>query len=263
MTMKSVIAGDWHGNTVAARRAMHFAEREEAEEVIQVGDFGFGWSKSKTGDAFVESVSRAAHAYQTNVYWLDGNHENFDLLEGFGYFKHDGPVEIAERVFYIPRGTVLERFGWSVLCIGGAYSVDKKYRTEGKSWWPQEEITEEDLEKCAEAGEVDVVLSHDVCNSGFVGALSQAVNNNRAEMQHLVWKNDQAFPGAAPNRHALELVLESAKPKLWVHGHYHSPYRVELANGTKVVGLDMETEVGALAVIDWGLPALDWYRVGE
>lgn len=277
--MKLLVAGDWHGNTVATRRALGFAQKEGCTEVFQVGDFGFGWSRSATGDAFVEAVSRAAIAYGIDVYWLDGNHENFDLLEERGYFKHDdGPVEICERVFYVPRGTVLERDGHRILVIGGAYSVDKGARTEGKSWWPQEEITYADLDKCAEAGEVDVVFSHDAPDSAFVAALLAAVDGDLADMEHLVWKNDMAFPGAAPNRKALELVLEGAQPKLWVHGHYHAAYETTLGfdsaqevfpgtgrprRQTRVLGLDMETERGALAVLDFGLPTVDFDRVGE
>ncbi len=264
--MKMMMQGDTHGNTVAIRRALRYAQVEGCDELFVVGDFGFGWSRSSTGDAFVESVSRAAISYDIDVYWLDGNHENFDLLEGYGYFKHDGPVEICERVFYVPRGTVLKRGVHNILVIGGAYSVDKAYRTEGHSWWPQEEITYEDLEKCAdacaEAGTIDVVFSHDAPNSAFVAAMSIAVDGDLAEMQHLVWKNDQQFPGACPNRASLELILQATKPTLWVHGHYHSAYDVDL-NGTRVLALDMETEKGALAVLDFGLPTVDFDRVGE
>lgn len=259
--MKTVVAGDWHGNTVATRRAMHFAQKFGASEVFQVGDFGFGWRQVASGDAMIDACSRAASAYEVDLFWLDGNHENFDKLEEIGAFGAQEPVELAPRVFYVPRGCVIERDGKRALVIGGAYSVDKKYRTPHKSWWPQEEITHADLERCYEAGEVDVVFSHDAPHPAFVAALTLAADGDLAEADHLVWKNDLAFPGAAPNRMALQSVLESANPRLWVHGHYHTQYEALLANGTFVYGLDMETEAGSLVLLDWEENPVDIVRL--
>lgn len=256
---KILVQGDLHGNTSALRRAFQFAQRNGCTFVLQVGDFGYGWDQTNHGDKMITASAKIVEEFDIPLFWLDGNHENFDRLEAAKAFGADEPVEMAPNVFYLPRGTVinLDWMGknYRLLAIGGAYSVDKAYRIWGKSWWPQEEITADDLDKCYEAGKVDIVFSHDAPGSAFMAALMIAADGNSREMAHLAMKNDQRFPGAKPNRDALESVLQSAQPKLWIHGHYHSAYTADLPNGTHVIGLDMENEVDAFYVLnleDWG-----------
>jgi hypothetical protein len=41
------------------------------------------------------------------------------------------------------RGEVYNIEGNSIFVMGGGYSLDKDFRTEGVSWWPQEMPSEE------------------------------------------------------------------------------------------------------------------------
>jgi hypothetical protein len=151
-------------------------------------------------------------------------------------------------VTYLPRGTVLERYGSRILIIGGAYSVDKAMRSPHLSWWPQEEITVADEVRCEAAGKVDVVLSHDAPNSAYVAALAQILGD--AQQTHLGWKCDERFPGARPNRMALEAILDACRPRLWVHGHYHQHY-VAQAKDCQFIGLDHENMPGSWYILEY------------
>jgi len=252
--MRVLLQGDTHGNTNAIINALHEARDRQCERVIQLGDYGYGWRVWEGRDKFTNKVSRWATEIGVPLWWIDGNHENFDLLEAKGAFGAFESKELMPNVTYVPRGTVLELGGTRVLFVGGAYSVDKKWREPHRSWWPQEELTEEDVERCLAAGQVDVVLSHDVAHTGFRGALSLALDetdrNRVAELDHLVWKNDQSFPEAGPNRYRLERVLESARPRDWYHGHYHVAYEVRVG-GTTFHGLAHEDHPGSRAVVEF------------
>lgn len=169
--MKLLLAGDSHGDANYMQRVLNRACHEDGiEAVIQMGDFGYGWAFSQrkgTGekyDTFTAHVSKFAALADLPVYWLPGNHENYDALEELVARlepQPNGTYEIEPNVFYIPRGTVLEFGGLKFLCCGGACSVDQAYRILGQSYWTQELITSADIDRCIDAGPVDVVLTHD------------------------------------------------------------------------------------------------------
>jgi len=248
--VKVCLSGDMHGNTASVRTHLHKAQEVKADVLIQLGDFGYGWKWNWTmnRDEFTYKVSKAAQAYEIPVWWIDGNHENFDLLESVGAFGADEPVEIEPMVFYVPRGVVLPVGDSNVLFVGGAHSVDKQYRKPHQSWWPQEEITQPEYYRATADGlpKIDVVLTHDVANSGFLGALSLAADQHES-MEHLEWKNDRQFPGAKYNRITLEALWQHHLPERWFHGHYHAAYDIQVGP-THFYGLANENERGAYRI---------------
>lgn len=74
----------------------------------------------------------------------------------------DGTRKLLNRMSYVPRGTVTERHGIRFGGPGGAYSVDRQWRTEGKDLWADlEEPTAVEAEHLVASGPVDVLLMHD------------------------------------------------------------------------------------------------------
>lgn len=66
---------------------------------------------------------------------------------------------ISPHIRWLSRGTIKEFEGEKCLFIGGADSIDKFRRTKHLNWWEDEQITQEDIDKCpAEA--FDYVFSH-------------------------------------------------------------------------------------------------------
>ena len=257
--IKILLQGDTHGNKAAILGAFSAAEKSGAELVVVVGDFGYGWDGTyANGSPWLYFVSKQTKNYNVPLMWLDGNHENFDLLEAEGAFGAEGTKDVAPGVTYVPRGMVLTLGSSNVLFMGGAYSVDKPRRTPHVSWWPQEEITGADFERMAQNVEytdrpVDIVLTHDAPDVAFRAALRLAASSDE-DMEHLVWKNDQSFPGAKPNRMTLQAIYDFLKPKpaLWVHGHYHTHYTARVSQGqtTEFVGLSWENNQNSRMVIE-------------
>ena len=253
---KILLAGDFHGNANHAERVFWRARAEGAEAVVQLGDYGFGWETRQykgTGGvvecAFTRTMEKFVARTDIPFYWIDGNHENFDLLEstlGGLYPEDDGTYMLRPGVFYIPRGTMLNWSGVRILCCGGAVSVDRRHRTPYVSWWPQEAITDENVERCALQGEADILLTHDFpweCN---------IVDRHLAPY----W-GEEANTNSSLDRMRVSTILNECRAYAVFHGHLHIPYYEEIRypNGSAVVkGLDCDATPldGSTHLLDLG-----------
>ena len=208
---KLLVSGDWHGDFRAAQASVRRANALGCDAVFQCGDFGF-WPH--TDPDYVTQVNATFRRgskrrdYPLNVYWIDGNHENFDMLFGGEWEKTpEGFWKLAEHVFYVPRATRWEWSGTKFLALGGAHSIDKEWRLAqgpvGQYWWPQETITTRDTYNCL-GDPVDVMFTHDMPEGTELGIK--------------LYKLDREDEN---NRFAVRQVADAVKPKHLFHGHYH------------------------------------------
>lgn len=215
--MRILLAGDCHGNLKHVEYLFAKALDNEINTIIQLGDFGY-WPHH---DDFAGQVDKLAVRNKIDFFWLDGNHENFDALEKAVDVNSDLPQVMGERLYYLPRGSVHD-FGVKVLILGGAYSIDKRWRTEGSSWWSQETITPTQAEKAMSHGHVPIMLSHDMPEEAY-----------HVQFRASGYKDDVS---SQSNRFKISRVVDKVKPKLLVHGHMHTRYEQYIAP-THVVGL--------------------------
>ena len=229
-----LLAGDVHANSQHMQAVMGHACRVDADAVVQLGDWGYGFGLSQrkiTSEkycTFTDHVSKfvqrtenvATGRRKIPVFWIDGNHSNFDHLEEVceKVGLNDGDTyEVAPDVFYVPRGTLLMFGAKRFLCCGGGTSIDKKQRTPFVSWWPQEAITDADVEKCAEAGQVDVMLTHD-----FPWEVN--VVDRHLDPYWGVEAQEQVIH----SRNQISKIAGRAKPKHLIHGHLHHAYQEDI-----------------------------------
>lgn len=248
--MKLLIVGDTHGNSNDLQRVFNYACLQEVDRIVQVGDFGYGWERQqfKGGGgliecAFVRYAGRLAETTGIPFFWLDGNHENHDMLayavEGEGTAnvhpaipQEDGTYQMRPGVWYIPRGTLLEWGDKKILVCGGAASVDKAQRRPFISWWPGELITDEDVAKCIAAGPADILLTHDL-------PLGVSVIDRHLDP---IW-GQEASDLTYLNRRRITNILDASRAELLVHGHLHRSYTEVIAAAharVKVIGLDCD-----------------------
>ena len=141
------ITGDTHGSEDFYKLHIFAGEHPELTKddyLIIAGDFGGVWY-SKTLAADLKPYTELPFT----VLFVDGNHENFDLLETFPVEEwHGGKVQkIKPDIIHLMRGQVFEIEGKKIFTFGGATSIDKFMRTEGLSWWPQELPTFAELDE--------------------------------------------------------------------------------------------------------------------
>lgn len=161
------ITGDIHGEIdIKKLNTKNFPIQKELTKqdyVIICGDFGLIWNGSKAEKYWLDWLSDKPFT----TLFVDGNHENFDLLQVFAATEwHGGKVQVIRpNILHLMRGQVYDIDGKKFFSMGGAASHDKKYRTEGKSWWAQEmpsaeEYKEAEINLAQHNWEVDCVITH-------------------------------------------------------------------------------------------------------
>ena len=147
--MSIYITGDTHG-TFDLRKVVYFFKGREEEfsrddYLIICGDVGVcGFMASD--EAKTRDILRNL---PVTVLFVDGNHENFEQLNSYAVETwNGGKVHFIEsNIIHLMRGQVFEIDGKKFFTFGGAYSVDKMYRTEGITWFPEEIPSKEEYEE--------------------------------------------------------------------------------------------------------------------
>lgn len=275
---KIMFLGDTHGNGRWFEFACQVAEEYGCDTIMQLGDFGY-WEHHQQGSDFLTHVQECLVKHNLYCVWVDGNHENHPLLRhlyGPGGEHHnlspEGWWTIRPHLFHAWRGCRWSWDGKTFLALGGAFSIDKQWRKESQEhqleyataahvndpdwhawarkealWWPEETITEEDVERCINPGGlVDIMVTHDT------PLLTQNMLNGYRE-------NKMKWPETEVNRHLLQKVVNEVRPHMLVHGHWHHPNDEEIHFRygdddkwwtTRVIGLDCDGASASMAVLD-------------
>lgn len=247
--MRILAVGDTHGNVQFWQHVFNAMSYLEYDVIVQVGDFGF-WTHVPGGEEYLDFLEIVLTKKKVKLYWVDGNHENFDALYDLPV-QSDGFRKIRPHIFHIPRGHTWTWDKVKFMGFGGAYSIDQMPRVidemEGapKSWWPQEFITDDEVERAIAAGPVDVLFSHDV-PEGNQGLQEAFVLQKGWPLNPIELSRQQ--------RVQLRRVFDSVRPSQLIHGHYHLRYNGEL-DGCKIAGLahdNLRRPQEALFLLDTG-----------
>ena len=224
------ITGDTHGTDDWEKlNTRNFSEQQfmhpDIDYVIIVGDFGGVWDGADY-DAYVQ---KAYNKRNFTTLFIDGNHENHDLLDKHPVEEwHGGKVnKISDRIIHLMRGQVYTIDGIRFFAMGGAESTDKKYRKEGESWWaremPSDEEYDEALKNLGKVNfKVDVVLTH-CAPEEYIGKNIPAVFNS--DLSRILGCHMAGVVDRSGNR--LTKFLDSLitdhglKFNHWYFGHYH------------------------------------------
>ncbi|MDJ0354408.1 metallophosphoesterase [Pseudarthrobacter sp. PH31-O2] len=191
------IFGDWHGEVGFGIDAIRSAAADGVRTMIHVGDFPLDWPGALRG-RFEQRLNKQLVEHDIRLIVSPGNHDNWDTILKLPV-GDSGLITWRSNIFVLPRGgrTVVEGLVFGGL--GGAYSVDQQWRTEGKSWWAEEEPTTEEAEKLIADGAVDVLITHDApagvpLQSGFelTPEVEKRANQTRVLLRDVV---DQLQPG--------------------------------------------------------------------
>jgi len=230
--MRILVVGDIHGMW---RYINTLINKKSPDIILQCGDFGW-WPKfHNTRMISSGEYERITHDYgrrekkwnqygiknkNTKIYWCDGNHEDhWDI-------KDNKPGEIMPGVFYMKRGSTLKLpTGENVLFMGGADSIDKKWRTIGIDWFPEELINHSQLYDLPDE-KVDIVISH-TCPEEFLYGLKLIIKDKTQD----------------PCTKALSYILKKYRPKKWFFGHFHQ-FKQGKDEGVEWTCLNMAPEGG-------------------
>ena len=174
--MKIIVLSDVHGNIL---RCQDVALRNPGVPIVQLGDLGVGFIPRE----IIENLP-------SNFFFFPGNHDN--------------------RKIAVTMKNCLGHFGLLLrphfFFVSGADSKDKAVRTEGVNWWPDEELTYEQGQKCIDewaGSKAQVIVSHD-CPQRIAEAFFLIYDRSRT-------------------RQIIDAMIEARPPRLVVFGHHHRP----------------------------------------
>ena len=156
------VTGDLHGD-IERFKDREYKKLKYGDTLIVCGDFGFIWDNSKEELKNLEKLEKK----KFNICFIDGCHENFDLLESYPLVEWNGGQvrKIRNNIFHLTRGQIFNIENKKIFTFGGGHSQDYEFRYENK-WWKQEQPTHEEiltavhnLEKYDNS--VDYIITHE------------------------------------------------------------------------------------------------------
>ena len=229
------VCGDTHG--LLDVKKIDKLKREEkldyGDYLIICGDCGVVWDKASLPEhtQYFENVG-------CNVLFIDGNHENFDMLSEYPVeIWNGGKIQkISEHIFHLMRGQVFEIYGKKFLTIGGADSSDREYRKEHISWWSDERISYDDINEAKQNLEkvnykVDYVITHTPPTktlNEFVKILTQCGEDIPYYLKQKI--------KSTKSSDMLDFVVKEVKYKFWFCGHLHIDEKI---NKTRILYADV------------------------
>ena len=198
---------DWHKINTS-----NFSEQKSLSKddyLIILGDFGGVWDGAGQDRYIINNYNRRSFT----TLFIDGNHENFDLLDSFPVEEWNGGKihRISGSVIHLMRGQVFTIEDIKFFTMGGAESTDKQYRKEGVSWWEREMPSDKEYEEALRNLEkhnfdVDIVLTH-CAPEGYICKKMTAITDRS---------------GNRLTRFLDELIMNrNLRYQYWFFGHYH------------------------------------------
>lgn len=211
------VTGDLHGHVdIYKFYSSAFPEGKNltrSDYVIICGDFGLIWERNSRRDKY---WLKWLDKKPWTTLWIDGNHENFELLDEYPVEDWQGGKvqKITDNIIHLCRGSLFELDNKRVFAFGGAESHDKQYRRVGRSWWEDEMPTDEEMEHGRKtlntAGwNVDIVLTHSL----------------PSRIQNVLFRDNEYKTNALTDY--FDEIDNRLDFKMWFSGHYHKPMKYD------------------------------------
>lgn len=195
-----IIWGDLHGHLdLFRRKAKEQHKLHPHDTQIVVGDIGLGFPKSQS-DVFPEYVRI-----------IRGNHDSPEVCRKHPNYLGEFGHEVID--------------GFKVFWVGGAWSIDRNLRIEGRDWWSDEELNIAQLTEALELYEQvkpEIMITHDGPEIATMELL------NRFTLG--AWDRKPIIPTRTGQ--GLQAMFEAHKPEQWFFGHWHVDWSLTL-RGTK------------------------------
>ena len=124
------VTGDKHGQ-LSAMELPDYKKIKKNDTLLICGDFGFIWDHSRAETKTLKALNKRKYT----IAFVDGCHENFELLESYPIVEfHGGKArQIMPNIFQLMRGEVYEIEGKKILAFGGG-SVENTTGDLDQNW---------------------------------------------------------------------------------------------------------------------------------
>lgn len=206
------VTGDTHGRRERfSSNSIIDQTLTKGDRIIVCGDFGYLFECKDSEDEFLDFL--ATKPYE--ILWIDGNHENFDLINEYPEeVWYGGKIHVIRRdcdgqpkIVHLMRGQIYEIDGQNIFTFGGGYSMDRYLRINGETWWPEEMPTEEEMKEA-----VINLSKYKNCIDYIITHVAPEDTMNIFYPNHTGEKELNNF---------LEYIRENVVYKHWYFGHLH------------------------------------------
>jgi len=210
------LTGDTHRGFDRLEEILYLVESADEDVLVILGDVGINYHGGESDYALKRELSELP----LTLFCVYGNHEQRpENISSYEETQWNGGTVYWEPEFpnliFAKDGEIYELEELRCLVIGGAYSVDKYYRTRGVNWWEDEQPSyeikhrvEDRLE--AENWKVDVVFSH-TCPYKYRPI--NAFLPMSEEMENSVDSSTELW---------LDKIEEKLYYSRWYSGHFHT-----------------------------------------
>jgi DNA repair exonuclease SbcCD nuclease subunit len=192
--------------------------------VIVCGDFGLLWEAEPDKEELRWKNWLELKPWTT--LFIDGNHENFNRLNDLEIIdKFGGKVgKVSDSIFHLRRGECYEIDNKKILTIGGATSTDKEFRKDQISWWKEEELNQNEINKV-----LDTILEHDKFDIVLSHTVPIEIINEYMEYFNMYSGRQDCSVSKL-----LQHVYENINFDKWYAGHMHPVYAWESSNDNRI-----------------------------
>ncbi len=157
------VTGDTHGD-LSRFKDPALKKLARNDILIICGDFGFIWDGSRHEKSVLKKLAEKPYT----IAFIDGCHENFDILEQYPISEWCGGKAhiIGKNLIHLMRGQVYDIEDKRIFTFGGGHSQDFDFRRNTSNWWEREQPTHEEIIEAIRnldevSNEVDYVITHE------------------------------------------------------------------------------------------------------
>ena len=158
-----IVTGDMHCDYKIFKQPI-YKNIKKSDTLVICGDFGFIWTGDKNEKSVLDKLAKKNYT----ICFVDGTHENFDLLAKYPVVEFCGGLahKIRENIYHLMRGQIFEIEGEKIFAMGGGESPDIDIRFENNTWSKAEIPNSDEMKDGirnleAEKFEVDFIVTHE------------------------------------------------------------------------------------------------------
>lgn len=217
-TEGAVFFGDWHGDMSFAIAALERAidKYPDINVFYHVGDFGL-WPG---GQSYIKTVADIMESSDKTLVVTGGNHEDWNQWDRLTGGQTRPYVYEGNGLALLPKVQWWTHAGLRFLSVGGASSIDRAWRKRNVSWWPQEGIQEDAVERVIkDDSTVDILITHEASDDP-VPPVRQVLDNPFVQAR---WPLED-IQESEVQRDRVSQIVKASDPQVHLHGHWHIPY---------------------------------------
>ena len=237
-----VVCGDIHGDYTQLVFKTCVSKKMTNTLIVVAGDCGFGFQKPGYYENIYKRCKKRLEEYNNWIVFIRGKHDNP------AYF--DGKQENYERWKAVPDYSVLKVCGHTILCVGGAVTMERTWRESSEYhhfhpanplqpdlYWPDEVplYDQARLEAITDVCAIDTVVTHTApsfCEPNEKRALTRWTAEDPllpADVKHERKVMDDIHAYLTAHFHPLQQ---------WYYGHFHESWHGKI-EGVKYNMLDI------------------------